>query len=126
MSKFADIRQLPLNPLGFALGLTTGRARLLILALAAVVSGAMILMLSSRLTTLEERLGALGWTLSPNTALEQRITLDTIDEKSLDAVGPRHWPREELARLVNAIDAAGAQIKLHDIGYPDAKPGDAV
>ena len=126
MSKFADIRQLPLNPLGFALGLTTGTARLLILALAAVVSGAIILMLSSPLTTLEERLGALGWTLSPNTALEQRITLVTIDEKSLAAVGPWPWPREQLARLVNAIDAAGAQLQLHDIVYPEAKPGDAV
>ncbi len=126
MSKFADIRQLPLNPLGFALGLTTGRARLLILALAAVVSGALMLMLSSPLATLEERLGALGWTLSPNTALEQRITLVTIDEKSLAAVGPWPWPREQLARLVNAIDAAGAQLQLHDIVYPEAKPGDAV
>ena len=126
MSKFADIRQLPLNPLGFALGLTTGTARLLILALAAVVSGALMLMLNSPLTTLEERLGALGWTLSPNTALEQRITLVTIDEKSLAAVGPWPWSREQLARLVNAIDAAGAQLQLHDIVYPEAKPGDAV
>ncbi len=126
MSKFADIRQLPINPLGFALGLTTGRARLLILALAAVVSGAIILMLSSPLTTLEERLGALGWTLTPNTALEQGITLVTIDEKSLAAVGPWPWSREQLARLVSAIDAAGAQLQLHDIVYPEAKPGDAV
>ena len=118
MPMFAQLRQLRLNPLVFALGLTTGRAVLLILVLAAVVSGALMLMLNSPLTTLEERLGALGWTLSPNTALEQRITLVTIDEKSLAAVGPWPWPREQLARLVNAIDAAGAQLQLHDIVYP--------
>ena len=126
MSKLTDIRQLPLNTLGFALGMTPARARLLILALAAVVSGALMLMLGSPLATLEQRLGALGWTLSPNTAPEQRITLVTIDEKSLAAVGPWPWPREQLARLVNAIDQAGAQLQLHDIVYPEAKPGDAV
>jgi adenylate cyclase len=126
MSKFADIRQLPLNTLGFALGMTAGRARLLILALAAVVSGGLMLMLSSPLATLEQRLGALGWTLSPNTAPEQRITLVTIDEQSLAAIGPWPWPREQMARLVNAIDQAGAQLQLHDIVYPEARTGDAV
>ncbi len=126
MSKFADIRQLPLNTLGFALGMTAGRARLLILALAAVVSGGLMLMLSSPLATLEQRLGALGWTLSPNTAPEQRITLVTIDEQSLAAIGPWPWPREQMARLVNTIDQAGAQLQLHDIVYPEARTGDAV
>jgi len=106
--------------------MTAGRARLLILALAAVVSGGLMLMLSSPLATLEQRLGALGWTLSPNTAPEQRITLVTIDEQSLAAIGPWPWPREQMARLVNAIDQAGAQLQLHDIVYPEARTGDAV
>lgn len=106
--------------------MTAGRARLLILALAAVVSGGLMLMLSSPLATLEQRLGALGWTLSPNTAPEQRITLVTIDEQSLAAIGPWPWPREQMARLVNTIDQAGAQLQLHDIVYPEARTGDAV
>ena len=126
MRKLSYIRRLPLKSLGFAVRLTPGAARLLTLALAAIVSILLILTLRSPLLTLEERLGVLGWILFPNDVLEQRITLVTIDEKSLAAVGPWPWPREQLARLVNAIDQAGAQLQLHDIVYPEARPGDAL
>lgn len=101
-------------------------SRLLTLAVAVVVSLLLWSLLAAPLKTLEERLGALGWTLSPATAPEQRITLVTIDERSISAVGPWPWTREQMARLVSAVNVAGAQLQLHDIVYPEARPGDDV
>jgi CHASE2 domain-containing sensor protein len=75
---------------------------------------------------LEERLGALGWTLAPDDDLEERITIVAIDERSIAEVGPWPWARETLAELVESIDAAGAQLQLHDIAYSDPKEGDDV
>jgi adenylate cyclase len=49
-----------------------------------------------------------------------------IDEPSLAGVGPWPWTRNQLASLVDAIDAAGAQLQLHDISYPEARAGDDV
>jgi CHASE2 domain-containing sensor protein len=79
---------------------------------------------SPSLYLLEERLGALGWTLAPVDELEERIIIVAIDERSIAEVGPWPWARETLAELVEAIDAAGAQLQLHDIAYSDPKEGD--
>ena len=106
------------------LQLPAALARLLMLAVAAGLSFALLAAFNGSLQTLEERLGALGWTLSPDTTTEQRITIVAIDEKSLAEVGPWPWSRQQQAELVTAIDAAGAQLQLHDITYPEAKPGD--
>ena len=101
-------------------------SRLLTLMVAAAVSLVLLSVLGAPLKTLEERLGALGWTMSPDTTPEQRVTLVTIDERSISEVGPWPWTREQMARLVSAVDAAGAQLQLHDIVYPEARPGDEV
>ncbi|CAN0411416.1 unnamed protein product, partial [Discosporangium mesarthrocarpum] len=101
-------------------------SRLLTLVVAAAVSVVLLSVLGAPLKTLEERLGALGWTMAPDTAPEQRVTLVTIDERSISEVGPWPWTREQMARLVSAVDAAGAQLQLHDIVYPEARPGDEV
>jgi len=106
------------------LNLLPGDGRLLVLLLAGVLSAVLNFTFSDALETLEERLGALGWTLATDDTLEQRITLVTIDEKSLAEVGPWPWPRQELARLVNAIDNAGAQLQIHDVFLPEPKDGD--
>jgi len=113
-----------LNPLSTALRLGPLAGRLLMLVLAGLTCLLISLLTSSSLQTMEERLGALGWTLSPVDEIEQRIMVVAIDEQSLAAVGPWQWPRQQLASLVDAIDAAGAQLQLHDIVYPEAKPGD--
>ncbi len=76
------------------------------------------------LKSLEERFGALGWTLAPDTTPEERFTLVVIDERSIAEVGPWPWQREDMAKLVTAIDAAGVQLQLHDITYPESRPGD--
>ncbi len=92
------------------------------------VSGLLCLLLlgifQSAFHTLEERVGALGWTLSPDTSLEERITLVVIDEASIAEVGPWPWERGDMARLVTAISDAGAQLQLHDITFPEPRPGD--
>ncbi|MEX2131822.1 MAG: adenylate/guanylate cyclase domain-containing protein [Pseudohongiellaceae bacterium] len=76
------------------------------------------------LETLEERLGALGWTLTADSIPEQRVVLVTIDEKSLAEVGPWPWSRDTMARLVNALNQYGVQLQLHDIVYSEPKIGD--
>ncbi len=99
--------------------------RLGVLALAGLLALALHTALRPALLTLEERLGALGWTWFADPTLEQRITLVTIDEASLAEVGPWPWPRATLARLAATLDAAGAQLQVHDIVYDEARPGDA-
>lgn len=111
----------PLNPL---LRLSPLAARLLVLAIAAIGTLAVLSLFRSSLVTLEERVGALGWLLAPDTAIEQRITLVTIDERSLAEVGPWPWSRETMAELTEAIANAGAQLQIHDVVYSEPRQGD--
>ena len=80
---------------------------------------------SPAIGSLEERVGALGWTLSAETEPEQRITLVVIDEASIAEIGPWPWSRSDMASLVRSIDDAGAQLQIHDISYPENRTGDA-
>lgn len=112
------------NPVAALLRLPPAWARLAMLALAAVLAVALYAGLRPSMLMLEERLGALGWTLYADPTVEQRITLVDIDEASLAEVGPWPWPRETIARLVTAIDESGAQLQLHDIVYAESRPGD--
>lgn len=96
---------------------------------ALAVAGALALLVnwvfSPVIGSLEERVGALGWTLSAETVPEQRITLVVIDEASIAEIGPWPWSRSDMASLVQAIDDAGAQLQIHDISYPENRAGDA-
>ena len=112
------------NPVAALLRLPPAWSRLAMLALAALLALGLFAALRPAMLTLEERLGALGWTMFADAAEEQRIILVTIDETSLAEVGPWPWPRETMARLVTAIDEAGAQLQLHDIVYSEPRPGD--
>ena len=113
------------NPVTALLRLPPAWSRLAMLAFAALLALGLFAVLRPAMLTLEERLGALGWTLFADPTEEQRIVLVTIDEASLAEVGPWPWPRETMARLVSAIDEAGAQLQLHDIVYSEPRPGDA-
>ena len=79
-----------------------------VLALAAVLAVALYAGLRPAMVTLEERLGALGWTLYVDPTEEQRITLVTIDEASLAEVGPWPWPRETLAPRMIVCPRSGS------------------
>lgn len=113
-----------LNPVAVALRLLPGRGRVLMLAVAALMTLALVMVFSSSLQLFEERVGAQGWLLSSDRSVEERITIVAIDEQSLAEVGPWPWPRETMAQLVTAIDDAGAQLQLHDVVYPEQREGD--
>jgi len=113
-----------LNPLSVALRMMPVRGRLLMLALAAVITALLLTLFEDSFTTLEERLGAQGWVMRADDTPEQRISIVAIDEKSLAEVGPWPWAREDMARLSTALNNAGVQLQLHDIVYPEARPGD--
>ena len=99
--------------------------RLGVLGVAILVTLAVMKLFSVGLDVVEERVGALGWTLTANSSPEERITLVLIDEPSIAEVGPWPWDRVELANLVRRISEAGAQLQLHDITYPEPRGGDA-
>ena len=113
--------------IGGLLSMAPIRGRVAMLVAAAIATYALLAVSgpNSPLASLEERLGTLGWTLAPETNAESRIVIVAIDEQSIDEVGPWPWPRETMAELTRAIDAAGAQLQIHDIVYADAKDGDA-
>ena len=55
----------------------------------------------------------------------KRITLVAIDEESLAEIGPWPWSRSVMADLISKINAAGAQLQIHDVLYPAGeKAGD--
>ncbi|MBU2098897.1 MAG: CHASE2 domain-containing protein, partial [Gammaproteobacteria bacterium] len=112
------------NPLAVALRLLPGRGRLLMLAVAALLTMGLMTVFNSGLDTLEERLGAQGWVLSPDETTEERVIIVAIDEQSLAEVGAWPWSRTDMARLVTALNEYGVQLQLHDINYPEAREGD--
>ena len=99
-------------------------SRLGVLGAAALIATVVINLFSTGLGGIEERVGALGWTLTPDSTPEERITLVLIDEASIAEVGPWPWDRNELATLVNKISDAGALLQLHDITFPEPREGD--
>jgi adenylate cyclase len=117
-----------INPLSqalaFLLRLVPFSARLLLLAFAGVLTALIVSVFKDSLDTVEESVGALGWTLNAETALEQRISIIAIDEKSLAQEGPWPWSRDTMARLVTALNKAGVQLQLHDIVFPEPARGD--
>lgn len=95
--------------------------RMLMLCAAAVVTVTLVALFGESLQTLEEDVGALGWTLNPVDTPEQRITIVAIDERSIAREG---WPfpQESMAQLVTTLAQAGVRQQLHDIVYPAAQP----
>ena len=114
----------PINRFLMFLGSRTLAGRALILLLASLISGGIYMLFNSGLNNLEERFGALGWTLNPDRTLEQRVLLVGIDEKSIAEIGAWPWPRSEMARLVNALNDYDVQLQLHDIVYSEPNTND--
>ena len=123
MQLLSRLNQL-INPVALALRLLPARGRVLMLALAAVISVVLMSVFAGSLDTLEERLGAQGWLMSAQDIPEERISIVAIDEASLAEIGPWPWPRSDMARLVSALNDAGVQLQIHDITYPEEREGD--
>ena len=78
--------------------------------LSLVFFSSLILLLISQglnplLPSIEEGAGSLTWTLSPDISSEERLTIVAIDEKSLNAIGPWPWSRDQMAQLAASINA---------------------
>lgn len=99
-------------------------ARALCLCFALVLVLFLCVLFWPSLHSFEERVGNWGWTLFPESELEERIVIVAIDEQSIATLGPWPWPRDKISQLVSSIDAAGAQLQLHDIVYSEPKSGD--
>lgn len=87
-----------------------------------------ILVTTARLPVLQElqqRIESLAFdtrmrlTLPEPQGFDQQVVIVDIDEKSLAAEGQWPWPREKLARLVDAMGAAGAAVVAFDSTYPE-------
>ncbi len=124
MSAIANSSSRQLNPLNYVLRMPALTGRILMIFVAALLCVVLAIAFRPALATLEERLGALGWTLFADSFVEERIILVTIDEQSIAELGVWPWSRNVMAELVTAIDAAGAQLQLHDIFYSEPAPGD--
>ena len=91
---------------------------LLAVFVAGATTAAFMLVLGSSFSSIEERAGSLPWLVAPDNTLEERITIVSIDERSLAEVGPWPWSWDLIAELVEKINNAGAQLQIHDILYP--------
>ena len=105
--------------MAYLLRLVPMSARLLMLVLAGVVTALIVTVFKDGVHTVEERIGALGWTLSADSSVEQRISIIAIDEQSLAQEGPWPWSRATMAQLVTALNDYGVQLQLLDIVFPE-------
>lgn len=100
--------------------------RLFALALVALVVGSFVTLLPGLHRSLEEASADPLWRLAAarSEGDERRVVVVRIDEDSLARVGSWPWPREQLARLAQALAREGARVQLMDIVFPEARPGD--
>jgi adenylate cyclase len=96
------------------------------LVLAALVWSCVWVLACGVLDQIQERVGDLVWRQTADRQPERRIVVVDIDERSLREVGSWPWPREQQARLLDLIAAAGASQQILDIVFADSRPGDAV
>lgn len=76
------------------------------------------------LNTLDERSDDFTWSMTDAQREERRVVVVDIDEKSVQALGPWPWSRQNLARLVDGLNYYNVGLKLYDIVLPEAKQGD--
>ena len=100
--------------------------RTLALALALLVTLAVVGLWGPQLTQWDERTGSLAWSFASSGKQERRVVVVDIDEKSIQALGAWPWPRERMARLLNQLDRDGVSLKLLDVLFDTPRPGDDV
>ena len=78
---------------------------LLSVVAAGAISAILMFLLGSNFSSIEERAGALPWLAAPDTAQEERITIVSVDERSLAEFGPWPWSWDLIAELVDKINS---------------------
>lgn len=103
----------------FAERLLEKPARLRLVAL--LVATALTLLVASltwpQLSHLDEASASLSWRMADQMAIERRVVVVDIDEKSLQAVGAWPWPRAREAELLERLDRSGVGLKIVDIVF---------
>lgn len=106
--------------------LSARKMRLAAVLVALVFMGILQAMGGAWLSDWNDRLTSQTWALTDNRALERRVVVVDIDEKSVQQLGPWPWPRERVAQLLNALDQQGVQLKVVDILFDGAQTQDPV
>ena len=101
------------------------RRRTIALSLAALAWLAWQAIAPGSLRQLDERSSDLLWQLSASQTPERRVILIDIDDASLARIGPWPWPRDVITDLTTKLDAQGVGLKLFDVVFPDANPGNS-
>ena len=104
-------------------------SRLVVLSMVCLLVWAFQMLLAEPVKTLEERIGALGWSFNTPAdavpdAMEERLVIVAIDEESLQEVGAWPWSRQTLAQLSDRLHEYGVASQVFDLVFPESKPGD--
>ncbi|MDY6984145.1 MAG: adenylate/guanylate cyclase domain-containing protein, partial [Pseudomonadota bacterium] len=105
-------------------GFQPQRMRMLLLAAAALVTLGVSFVFNAGLHSFEEQTAALSWRLNPAERPEDRISIISIDERSIAELGPFPWSRDTMAQLAEALNAAGVQMQVYDVLFSEAREGD--
>lgn len=106
-----------------ATGARSGRATLMVAA--ACAAAALLLSGAGTLAPLELALRDAALRLAPRRSPDL-VAVVAIDEPSLARLGPWPWPRDTLARLVQATAEQGARAVVLDLLLVEASPADEV
>ena len=117
-----------MNRLRFALLLRPFALRLAALGMAGVAVLAWLWLAPGIHRALEDASGDPLWRSAARQAVadERRTVIIELDEASLARVGAWPWPRETMARLVDALQEQGAAVQLLDVVFPEGRAGDDV
>lgn len=115
-----------MSRLRFALLLQPLALRLAALGLAAVAVLVWLWLAPAQHRLMEDASSDAVWRSAARQAVEdeRRTVIVELDEASLARVGAWPWPRETVARLVDALQAQGAAVQLLDVVFPESRAGD--
>jgi adenylate cyclase len=112
-------------PSAFTAGLLQKPVRLRLAALFAAMALTLLAIGLSDLSQWDELSASLSWRMADQQAVERRIVVVDIDEKSIQAIGAWPWPRARQAELLEKLDQAGVSLKILDILFEGSSPDDA-
>lgn len=102
-----------------------GKNRLLPFLMAGLLTLALHFLCQHSVAGIEAEVGDHFWRMSAISAeRERRVVVIDIDEDSIAQYGPWPWPREQTALLLARLAEQGVAMRIADIAFPDAKPGD--
>ncbi|WP_313950865.1 adenylate/guanylate cyclase domain-containing protein, partial [Accumulibacter sp.] len=73
----------------------------------------------------DELSASLSWRMADQHAVERRVVVIDIDERSIQAIGPWPWPRARQAELLEKLDQTGVALKMLDIVFEGPSQDDA-